>query len=155
MTCLPKIYSRFSSCPPSTKLNISKLQFDLETVDEEPCVDMSLKIPIYLFILKVDIWGDDYCGGLIHIIHIISFCVSFLSRIDKLNTLACLQCMGLYSSAGRPLQCERRGHGFESGRSPEKLFCNCLNCDSLQWSHIHFITFFNNIYFNTIKLQQW
>ena len=28
--------------------------------------------------------------------------------------LACSQCMGLHSSAGRALQRERRGHGFES-----------------------------------------
>ena len=39
-----------------------------------------------------------------------------------------------FSSAGRALQCERRGHGFESRWSPEKhffrLLCNCLNCDS-------------------------
>ena len=30
--------------------------------------------------------------------HIISFCVSFLSRVDELNKLAGLQCMGLHSS---------------------------------------------------------
>ena len=44
-----------------------------------------------------------------------------------------IHCMGLHSS----------GHGYESRWSPEKLFFglfrNCLNCDSLQWSHIHFI----------------
>ena len=42
--------------------------------------------------------------------------------------------MGLHSSAGRALQCERRGHGFESRRRPKKTFFgllrNCLNCDS-------------------------
>ena len=37
-------------------------------------------------------------------VHIISFSVSFLSRVDKLNKLASLQCMGLHSSAGRALQ---------------------------------------------------
>ena len=47
-------------------------------------------------------------------VHIISFCVSFLSRVDELNKLACFQCMGLHSSAGRALQREHRGHGFES-----------------------------------------
>ena len=36
------------------------------------------------------------------------------------NKLASLQCMGLHSSAGRALQRERRGHGFESRWSPEK-----------------------------------
>ena len=32
-------------------------------------------------------------------VHIISFNVSFLSRVDELNKLASLQCMGLHSSA--------------------------------------------------------
>ena len=31
-------------------------------------------------------------------VHIISFCVSFPSRVDELNKLASLQCMGLHSS---------------------------------------------------------
>ena len=31
-------------------------------------------------------------------VHIISFCVSFLSRVDELNKLAGLQYMGLHSS---------------------------------------------------------
>ena len=31
-------------------------------------------------------------------VHIISFCVSFLSRVDELNKLAGSQCMGLHSS---------------------------------------------------------
>ena len=47
-------------------------------------------------------------------VHIISFCVSFLSRVDELNKLVCTQCMGLLSSAGRALQHECRGHGSES-----------------------------------------
>ena len=69
-------------------------------------------------------------------VHIIPFCVSFLSRVDELNKLACPQCMGLYSSAGRKLQREYWGLGFESCRSPEKTFfffgllSNCSNCDS-------------------------
>ena len=37
-------------------------------------------------------------------VHIISFSVSFLSRVDELNKLASLPCMGLHSSAGRALQ---------------------------------------------------
>ena len=55
-------------------------------------------------------------------VHIISFSVPFLSRVDELNKLASLQCIGLHSSAGKALQRERRGHGFESRWSPEKLF---------------------------------
>ena len=37
-------------------------------------------------------------------VQIISFSVPFLSRVDELNKLASLQCMGLHSSAGRALQ---------------------------------------------------
>ena len=37
-------------------------------------------------------------------VHIISFSVSFLSRVDELNKLASPQYMGLHSSAGRALQ---------------------------------------------------
>ena len=37
-------------------------------------------------------------------VHIISLSISFLSRVDELNKLASLQCMGLHSSAGRALQ---------------------------------------------------
>ena len=37
-------------------------------------------------------------------VHIISFSVSFLSRVDELNKLASLHYMGLHSSAGRALQ---------------------------------------------------
>ena len=79
---------------------------------------------------------------------VISFCVSFLSRVDELNKLACLQCMGLHSSAGRGLQRERRGHGFESRWSPEKLSFGLLrnllnydhNCDHLYFRSSQFIS---------------
>ena len=50
----------------------------------------------------------------IHAVDIISFCVSFNSRVDELNKLAGSQFMGLHSSAGRALQRERRGNVFES-----------------------------------------
>ena len=44
-------------------------------------------------------------------------------KVDELNKLSGSQCMGLHSSAGRVLQHERRGHGFQSHWSPaEKLF---------------------------------
>ena len=56
----------------------------------------------------------------IPVVHIISFCVSFLSRVDELNKLAGLQCMGLHSSAGRALQRERRGHEFEFRWNPAR-----------------------------------
>ena len=59
-------------------------------------------------------------------VHIISFSVSFLSRVDELNKLASLQCMGVYSSAGGALQRERRGHGFESRYSPDKTFFRAI-----------------------------
>ena len=56
---------------------------------------------------------EKYCASK-HLYSRSSFCVSFLSRVDELNKLVCLQCMGLHSSAGRALQRKRRGHGFES-----------------------------------------
>ena len=37
-----------------------------------------------------------------------------LLKVMELNKLASLQCMGFHSSAGRALQRQRRGHGFES-----------------------------------------
>ena len=58
----------------------------------------------------------------------ISFCVSFLSRVNELNKLACSPCMGTHSSASRALQRERRGHGFESRWSPKAFF----------WANSHF-----------------
>ena len=53
-----------------------------------------------------------------------SFSVSFLSRVDELNKLACLHCMGLHSSAGKALQRERRGHGkpFQFGNCDGHIF---------------------------------
>ena len=36
LTLLRGFFSGFSGFPPSTKINISKFQFNLETVDEEP-----------------------------------------------------------------------------------------------------------------------
>ena len=68
------------------------------------------------------------------------FYVSFLSRV-KMNSTnpACSQFMGLHSSVGRALQRWRRGHGFESRRSPEIYFgliCNCLNCSHHCDDHI-------------------
>ena len=53
--------------------------------------------------------------------------VSFLSRVDKLNKLACSHCMGLHSSAGRALQRERRS----------QMNHNCLNCDSTASFDLH------------------
>ena len=76
-------------------------------------------------------------------VHIISFSVSFLSRVDELNKLASLQCMGLHSSAGRALQRHAEATGSNPVEAPKTFFSgyfrNCLNCDSLRWSHNHFI----------------
>ena len=77
-------------------------------------------------------------------VYIISFCVSFLSRVDELNKLARLQCMGLHSSAGRALQRERRGHGFESRCSPEKLFQATSQLLKLQFTAM--VTFSFHLY---------
>ena len=77
-------------------------------------------------------------------VHIISFSVSFLSRVDELNKLASLQYMDLHSSAGTALQRLRRGHVSNRVEAPKNFFLgyfrNCLNCDSLRWSHTHFIS---------------
>ena len=79
-------------------------------------------------------------------VHIISFCVSFLSRVDELNKLAGHQCMALHSS---PLVERCSANAEATGSNPVEapksrlfffwLFRNCLHCDSLRWSHIHFI----------------
>ena len=68
--------------------------------------------------------------------------VSFLSRVDELNKLASLQCMGLHSSGGRALQRYAEATGSIPVEAPKNFFSgcfrNCLNCDSLRWSHTHF-----------------
>ena len=51
-------------------------------------------------------------------VHIIWFCVSFLSWVDELNKLSCFLRMGLHSTAGRALQHKRRGHRFKPHWSP-------------------------------------
>ena len=84
-------------------------------------------------------------------VHIISFSVSFLSRVDELNKLAGLQCMGLHSSAGRALQHTlTQRPRVRIPLNPRKnvfsgYFRNCLNCDSLRWSHTHFIHLATNL----------
>ena len=46
----PRVFSRYAGFPSSTRTHISKLQFDLETVVEEPLCGCTTEIPIYLFI---------------------------------------------------------------------------------------------------------
>ena len=55
-------------------------------------------------------------------VHIISFCVSFLSRVDELNKLAGSQSVGLHSSASRALQREHKGHGSNRVGAPKNFF---------------------------------
>ena len=50
---------------------------------------------------------------------------SFHELMNSINWPAC-QCMSLHSSAGRALQRELRGHGFESRWSPEKPFFRAI-----------------------------
>ena len=69
----------------------------------------------------------------------ISFCVSVLSWVDELNKLACSPCMGLHSSVGGALQRPWVRILLKPRKSFFGLPCNCLNCDSLRWSHLHFI----------------
>ena len=49
-------------------------------------------------------------------VHIISFCVSFLSRsrVDEINWRPAPSVMVFIAQGGRALQRERRGHGIES-----------------------------------------
>ena len=74
--------------------------------------------------------------------HIISFCLSFLSRVDELNKLAGLQCVGLHGSAGRAVQVRTQRPRVRIPLKPRRtffgLFRHYLNCYSLRWSHIHF-----------------
>ena len=105
---------------------------------------------VWVFIAQlVELWRPIHCDGHIFISFvfpqvtgIISSSTSFRS-LNGLNKLAYSQCMGLHSSAGRALQRERRGHGFESRWSPQNIFFRAisqlpLNCDPLRWSHTHF-----------------
>ena len=69
------------------------------------CVGTAVLYHIFIFI----------CIPAAHIVSFcMSFCVSFLSRVDELGKLADSQGMGLHSAAARALQREHRGHGFES-----------------------------------------
>ena len=67
-------------------------------------------------------------------VQIISFCVSFLSRVDKLNKLSCSQCMGRYSSAARGCSANAEATGSNPVEAPNNFFSgqlrNCLNSDS-------------------------
>ena len=49
--CSERFFSGYSGFLLSSKTNISKFQFDLDTVDEEPYVDAPLLIPIYFPLL--------------------------------------------------------------------------------------------------------
>ena len=55
-------------------------------------------------------------------VNIISFRVSFLSRIDELNKWPACQCMGHNSSDGRALQRERRDQRARIPLKPRKTF---------------------------------
>ena len=67
--------------------------------------------------------------------------IEFWPASSVIGQLAYLQCMGLHSSAGRALQRERRGHGFESSWSPKKLlfFLANLQLHKLQFNCKGFI----------------
>ena len=79
-------------------------------------------------IIRLSTLQDHYCDGhIIHFIcipavHIISLCVSFLSRVDELHKLACSPCMGLHNAVGRALQRERKGHAGSNLVEAPKTF---------------------------------
>ena len=76
-------------------------------------------------------------------VHIISFSVSFLSRVDELNKLASLQYMVFIAQLGEHCSANAEATGSNPVEAPKNFFSgyfhNCLNCDSLRWSHTHFI----------------
>ena len=54
LTLLRGIFSGFSGFPPSTKINFSKFQFNLETVDEEPLRgNTTANSHLFIFILFI------------------------------------------------------------------------------------------------------
>ena len=75
-------------------------------------------------------------------VHIILFCVSFLSRVDELNKLASLSSNGLLPASSLWVA-NAEATGSNPVEAPKVFFSgyfrNCLNCDSLRWSHTHFI----------------
>ena len=88
-------------------------------------------------------YEDPYTGGRpiywvhqpVKGVHIISFCVWFLSRVDQLNAEA---------TGSNPVEAPK---SFFSG-----YFRNCLNCDSLRWSHTHFkICFIHQLFSEICK----
>ena len=98
------IFFKYFSYPPSRKIMVRPLNllFHRVRISQYNCVyllyesafrkrGMIKQVSKYLFIC-------------IPAVHIISFCVSFLSLDVELNKLAGSQCMGLHSSAGRALQ---------------------------------------------------
>ena len=89
-------------------------------------------------------FADTVC---IPAVHIISFSVSFLSRVDELNRLASLQytCMPwvFIAQLGEHCSANAEATGSNPVEAPKNFFSgyfrNCLNCDLLRWSHTHFI----------------
>ena len=71
--------------------------------------------------------------------------IQFLSRVDELNKLASLQCVGLQAQLGEHCSANAEATGSNPVEAPKKffhffgLFRNCLNCDLLRCPHIHFI----------------
>ena len=67
-------------------------------------------------------------------VYIISFCVSFLSLVDELNKLVCLQCMVFIAQLVEHRSANAEATGSNPVEAPKTLFLgllrNCLNCDS-------------------------
>ena len=90
----PWFFSGYSGFPPSTKANISKFQFDLETLDRRATLWISTEIPIYNFIyfilLIVKCTFTDFISvvtGLFHLLRLKSLFILFYKKIANKSTL--------------------------------------------------------------------
>ena len=76
-------------------------------------------------------------------VYIISFSVSFLSRVDELNNWPASSIWVFIAQLGEHRSANAEATGSNPVEAPKIFFSgyfrNCLNCDSLRWSHTHFI----------------
>ena len=76
-------------------------------------------------------------------VQIISVSVPFLSRVDELNKLAASSVWVFIAQLGEHCSANAEATGSNPVEAPKIFFSgyfrNCLNCDSLQWSHTNFI----------------
>ena len=120
-----------SNCENSPKKRFSGLQRDSNL-----CVSAAVLSQLSY------IYEDHTLDICIPAIQIISFSVPFLSRVDELNKLASLHCTVFIAQLGEHCSANAEATGSNPVEAPKIFFSgyfrNCLNCDSLRWSHTHF-----------------